>query len=1137
MLSSSVHPPVAPIRSSPDRTSGGVGASHVYTTPLSRVPPSDVILDEGAASATEYPTISRHSSPSVSTILAAEPWLSAIANSDARAEHRWQEAMKDFAVMMRAELNKGLNNLVSTLDGKVDDLVAHQTSQFDELSARISRLEQRRSPTPPIAQPFSVIRTSEAPTLPDQIVSPPTSGDTQPEIIPHTEETEGVHLHPVLERARDGIFAEHLNFESITHCPAGKIDTRDAEHLAMIYRYYVVPRETLETLNEYHDRCRVRLYENLGYPGSLVEPESHRIARKALLKRLVPILDGFVGDRISDKYTGREKGPLDAPRTIAPGEPIPKSNGYIALPVLGKVDKSYHAYSDVFSSTPRIAEKIVPRFLPEPTPLGSLRRETPPHQRLNLPKSEASQNVPSPRLWDTTQTTPRPTTVNWGREPSTALPNDRFASIEPQVHSVTTQVPRSGQRARFNVPPSASYGNPGGGYSSDDDDYPPRRPSGPGSGGGPPPPPPPRGPPGGGDHNSDDEDDDPIDAFVPHAVRRLRSRSLSRRLSGVSEAASLYMGDELRDDYGAEDDVSVGATGNPLARYTGPQRASIRWIETQFNENLAEDAPTREIGDTMRKIKRDPPEKYDGNPTHAVFRSWANAMIQHLSLSGMTGMNRVMDKYRKKLIALHLSGTAEEWYQSEVSSVQGLHFGISSLGVLCELYLEFIPRSAASEAARKFYRIRYSEEDGGISGLHTRMRLLAQQMPQPPGSWAFKTQFLNALPESIRHQLLVIKHLTAEHSTTGAMVQEALRIEDSLRTYRDFQNPLSFNSFSTSNPGPERVTPYQARYRASQQSSQIPNTSTGAAETTAVVNSRPNGNCRPPAASRDIQPQNAQPRQPRPSSTGDTRDKSNLKCWECGQFGHFATDPKFHPVPSTRTPDRRMNAMRADADTNGAVDNSSREHAEPNATEELGFEGFDDLGLDRYEKAEYDEETESDDAKDGVPTARMAAMHLGPPIARPPKFQARIRALHVESAAPEQDHSSTGDSTSDLWVSISGSQAKALCDPAVNTVAISMPFASRLGLRLIELEKQFGLGSPATRYGCWANVSIGSMTVKTYFTVAEIERYGYDAILGAPFLSKHGISVDPRTKDTVFSNGSRLPSIINFNSDESSHEL
>ncbi|KAF7969150.1 hypothetical protein HWV62_28242 [Athelia sp. TMB] len=115
---------------------------------------------------------------------------------------------------------------------------------------------------------------------------------------------------------------------------------------------------------------------------------------------------------------------------------------------------------------------------------------------------------------------------------------------------------------------------------------------------------------------------------------------------------------------------------------------------------------------------------------------------------------------------------------------------------------------------------------------------------------------------------------------------------------------------------------------------------------------------------------------------------------------------------------------------------------------------------------------------------------------------------------PKQSHT-----TITCMVAINGHHALALLDSGSTTDSVTPEFAFVAKLRQFTLPEQvtLQLGCVGSRskisYGTVAPVAVFDIKAEMYFDLINIDRY--DAILGTPFLEKHGVCLDFRNKGVI----------------------
>ena len=112
------------------------------------------------------------------------------------------------------------------------------------------------------------------------------------------------------------------------------------------------------------------------------------------------------------------------------------------------------------------------------------------------------------------------------------------------------------------------------------------------------------------------------------------------------------------------------------------------------------------------------------------------------------------------------------------------------------------------------------------------------------------------------------------------------------------------------------------------------------------------------------------------------------------------------------------------------------------------------------------------------------------------------------------------------YIKINGVKAYALFDSGSTTDAVTPDFTRVAELPIYELDNPvtLQLGCVGSRskinYASTAKVGFGPIDIDTYLDIANLDKY--DTILGTPFLSKHGISLDFEHKEIVIRGTKRI---------------
>jgi hypothetical protein len=157
-----------------------------------------------------------------------------------------------------------------------------------------------------------------------------------------------------------------------------------------------------------------------------------------------------------------------------------------------------------------------------------------------------------------------------------------------------------------------------------------------------------------------------------------------------------------------------------------------------------------------------------------------------------------------------------------------------------------------------------------------------------------------------------------------------------------------------------------------------------------------------------------------------------------------------------------------------------------------------------------------------------------------PGFRAQALAQRIEHVArvtrptqigiadpPNRDMNKIACLTAEL--EIGGVKAYTLFDSGSNTDSLTPEFARSANCKIFKLEEQvtLQLGCVGSRsrisFGARAPVNFGGIKGHAYYDIVNLDRY--DAIIGTPFLIKHGIILDFGKRQIIFPNGHIIQSL------------
>ncbi|KAJ7884863.1 hypothetical protein B0H13DRAFT_2343498 [Mycena leptocephala] len=157
-----------------------------------------------------------------------------------------------------------------------------------------------------------------------------------------------------------------------------------------------------------------------------------------------------------------------------------------------------------------------------------------------------------------------------------------------------------------------------------------------------------------------------------------------------------------------------------------------------------------------------------------------------------------------------------------------------------------------------------------------------------------------------------------------------------------------------------------------------------------------------------------------------------------------------------------------------------------------------------------------------------------------PGFCAQALAHHVEHVArvtrpprigvaepPNRDINKIACLTAEL--EIGGVKAYVLFDSGSNTDSVTPEFAKTADCKIFRLDEQvtLQLGCVSSKskisFGARAPVNFGGIKGHAYYDIVNLDRY--DAIIGTPFMIKHGLVLDFGKRQVIFPNGHIVPSL------------
>jgi Retroviral aspartyl protease len=343
-----------------------------------------------------------------------------------------------------------------------------------------------------------------------------------------------------------------------------------------------------------------------------------------------------------------------------------------------------------------------------------------------------------------------------------------------------------------------------------------------------------------------------------------------------------------------------------------------------------------------------------------------------------------------------------------------------------------------------------------------------------------------------------------------------------------------------------------------------------------------------PREARDIQPRQNGPRRPRPAGNTADVDKSHIECFACHKMGHYASDPicekygervnrprvtamaigdtststgsERHDRPDSSDEmsfqsEKRSHISTSSSNTKSTRSRTSERSITPTERPQSAYSSVHDL--DRYDwssatpsyysdEESFDSRYSSEDSEGTVQLARIQVdvegslapmtVDLSAQKAKVPyKGEGKDPNLYDSNLRRKDSHdqpsrSPEGQRVITAIVMINGAPAWTMFDTGSTADCVSPEFARVNNCQTFDLESPVPLqlgtkGSKSTIvYGTNVEITpVSSLRTIEYMDIINIDRY--DAILGMPYMAKHGIMINLRSRTVHFADGSVIKAL------------
>jgi hypothetical protein len=520
----------------------------------------------------------------------------------------------------------------------------------------------------------------------------------------------------------------------------------------------------------------------------------------------------------------------------------------------------------------------------------------------------------------------------------------------------------------------------------------------------------------------------------------------------------------------------------------------------------------------MKHMKPQPPEKFDGEDEVDDFMDWVIQVCRHFMMTGLSG--RENDALRKLCTASFLGKRPRQWYDNKISKM-GIHGNINLPfpdAIIC-IFDRYIRAVTSESAYEKYNAVTYKTEEG-VQGLFDELLDTAEKLVQPPAESELTRRFLDRLPRAIAKHLYRYDKVRADRTKLVAALDFALEYEVSQHELQgralaglDQGHTKDKAKEDTAKAGPTpRDQTKNCRDRGRVDSRLKETSGHGDTQTPAIRHAR-GSNAATDGSRKDR-------RYGDDDIPVDPRYK-DIECYKCHQKGHLA---EAHDRLRTSHKPSRMSAMRLVDDRSEGDQTPTEEPSpaavavEPMVVEEASTSPSDLSAYEAYAQAVYYSESSGSEA-----TVHMRAIKSTPAedSTKPLAFRSSMTRAEKRPTYPPSMRECLA-----AYICINGLDAWTLFDLGSDCDAISPSFAQIARVKYFELARPVSLelgckGSKSKiTHGAKICAAIGNASAEWYFDIANIVHY--DAIVGMPFCSKYGLTIDVPNRTIQLADGTLI---------------
>ncbi|KAI9069282.1 hypothetical protein FKP32DRAFT_1600001 [Trametes sanguinea] len=504
-------------------------------------------------------------------------------------------------------------------------------------------------------------------------------------------------------------------------------------------------------------------------------------------------------------------------------------------------------------------------------------------------------------------------------------------------------------------------------------------------------------------------------------------------------------------------------------------------------QELVGDAPTSDPPAYLKMAKLPPPKTYEGKDDPDQFEVWLRGLLEYFNTLRITGPQYDADRLR--MLSSSLSGNAATWFYNTVQSPTRDKRDWMIEEAVVGLFRRFVHRDTHLQAEQQFAALRFDASKGGVAGLYERMLYLADKMWEHPTEFHMRKKFIEALPEQYESILSLYKGMSPQYTTLYMLYQFALELEQNMRALqlrkhvRDAGGGNAPHVHTTKSGSDNRTVRTSS---ASQHQSSTRKTASSGFKSV-------NRTAPKQYEHRQTRPQMATETPRVTGRAGPSKSDcpaSQVKCFACGQIGHYASDPKCPQYGKKNTSGQQC--MSAQHIINGTLDKEDSPQVDSHG-ENAGGDNespvFEDTPADAveenheyppsdYDGSQYeleredelsplDDDNENDLFYGGMRIAPFKELlgelvHVHSMAIQPDRnlrhawlYDAKVRKIQDIAAQPKRDELS--QRTFSMEISVNGVMALALFDSGCTTDSITPELAYVCKADRIDLKEPIGL--------------------------------------------------------------------------------